>query len=172
MTFPNSVPTSVPGGTASGAPSGAPSLGRSLALDDGDLVVDPRTRDLAMVVGSQALLQALESGVATQLGSDRVNIRFGFDRLSIGAYAHGLPTRKEYIKMELVRCLSSDRRVADVREVFFEDDPRSFELRPSLDEAARRRIVAATRADRVYTVYAVIDTIAGSTLTLHSGVNP
>ncbi|WP_327319626.1 hypothetical protein [Streptomyces sp. NBC_01235] len=151
---------------------GAPSLGRSLALDDGDLVLDGRSHDLALVVDADALSQALELGVATQTGSDRLNTRFGFDRLAISAYAHDLPTRKEFLTMELVRCLSSDLRVTDVREVFFDDDPRYLELRPGLDEETHRREVAAAHAARVYAVYAIVDTIANTTLTLRARGTP
>ncbi|MFF9428182.1 hypothetical protein [Streptomyces sp. NPDC014746] len=151
---------------------GAPSLGRSLALDDGDLVLDPGSRDLALVVGAEALGQALELAVATQAGSDRLNIRFGFDRLAIGAYAHDLPTRKEHLTMELVRCLSSDRRVTDVREVFFDDDPRFLETGTDLDAETRLRSTAAARAERRSTVYAVVDTVAGAALTLRAGGTP
>ncbi|MGA5823991.1 hypothetical protein ACPC54_39865 [Kitasatospora sp. NPDC094028] len=153
---------------ASGA-SGAPSLGRSLALDDGDLVVDPATRGPAEIEGLDALTQALVLSIRTQLGGDPLNTAFGFDRLAVGRYALGLHARKEYIRMELVRCLSADRRVTDVREVFFQDDPRYFDLRPGLDAAAQERIVRAIRASREYTVYAVVDTVAGAALTLESG---
>ncbi|MFI9328830.1 hypothetical protein ACIGZJ_14930 [Kitasatospora sp. NPDC052868] len=148
---------------------GAPSLGRSLAVDAGDLVVDTRTGGPALVEGLDALAQALVLTIETQLGSDRINTGFGFDRLAVGRYALGVHARKEYIRMQLVRCLGADRRVADVREVFFEDDPRYFELRPGLDEAARERIVGSARARRGYTAYAIIETVAGSTLTLESG---
>ncbi|MFD4493822.1 hypothetical protein [Streptomyces sp. NPDC058486] len=158
---------------ASEAPrDGAPSLGRSLALEDGDLVLDGRTHDLALVFGADALEQALGLGVATQTGSDRLNTRFGFDRLAIGAYAPDLATRKEFLTMELVRCVSSDPRVTDVREVFFDDDQRYRELRPGLDEETHRRQVAAAHAARVYAVYAVVDTIARSTLTLRARGTP
>jgi len=154
----------------SGAPgTGAPSLGRSLAVDAGDLVIDERTGGPAMVEGQEALVQALVLTVETQLGSDRVNTGFGFDRLAVGRYALGIHARKEYIRMELVRCLGADPRVTDVREVFFQDDPRFFELRPGLDAAARDRIGRAIRAGRGYMAFAIIDTVVGSTLTLESG---
>ncbi|MGW6534746.1 hypothetical protein ACWGBV_00720 [Streptomyces sp. NPDC055051] len=147
---------------------GAPSLGSSLALDEGDLVLDGRSLDLTLVVGAEALRQALELGVATQTGSDRLNTPFGFDRLALSAYAHDLPTRKEFLTMELVRCVSSDRRVTDVREVFFDDDPRYLELRPGLDEETHRREIAAAHAARVHAVFAVVDTIASTALTLRA----
>ncbi|MFE5590976.1 hypothetical protein [Streptomyces sp. NPDC056549] len=153
-------------------PQGAPSLGRSLALDEGDLVLDEGSHDLALVVGADALSQALELGVATQRGSDRLNTVFGFDRLAIGVYAEDLPTRKQFLTMELVRCLSSDLRVTDVREVFFDDEPRYLELLPGLDEETHRREVAAAHAARVYAVYAIVDTVASTTVTLRARGTP
>ncbi|MFF4287538.1 hypothetical protein ACWCXK_31370 [Streptomyces sp. NPDC001739] len=166
-TFPGVPDLGLPG--SGPADRGAPSLGRSLTADAGDLIIDERTGGPAEVEGLAALAQALVLAVETQLGSDRINTRFGFDRLAVGRYALGVHARKEYIKMELVRCLSADRRVTDVREVFFQDDPRYFELRPALDGAARQRIVDATRSSRDYTVFALVETVAGDTLTLESG---
>ncbi|MFJ8439857.1 hypothetical protein [Kitasatospora griseola] len=156
-------------GAAPADGSGAPSLGHGLALDDGDLVTDPATGGPAENAGPDALLQALLLAVDTQLGSDRLNTGFGFDRLALGRYALDLPARKEYLRMELVRCLAADRRVTDVREVFFEDDRRFLELRPDLDPAAFQQIVETARASRRYTVHAILDTVAGSALTLTSG---
>lgn len=150
-------------------PIGAPSLGRSVQLRAGDLVFDELTGDLAVVADLPALTQALLLTIETQLGTDRLNASFGFDRLSVGTYAYNVHARKEYIKMQLVRCVGSDRRVRDVRDVFFEDDPRFFELQPSLDAAAQDQIAAAARASREYRVYVVIETIASETLTLQAG---
>ena len=155
LTFPSSVP-----------PAGQPSLGRSLRLDDGDLVFDEQARDLAEVTELDALSQALRLAIDTQLGTDRLNAQFGFDRLAVGAYAYNLTTRKEYVKMQLVRCVGLDARVQDVREVFFSDDPRAFEAQPHLDAAAQEQIVAAVRASREYTVFVVIETVTSQPLTV------
>lgn len=142
---------------------GAPSLGLSLTLNVGDLVFDPATGDLDIVREQNALTQALELAVQTQLGSDRMNADFGFDRLSIGAYAYDIHTRREYVKMQLVKTVTADRRVRDVREIFFQDDPRYFELHP-VDAVSQQKIMAQTRARREYTIYVVIDTISNHTL--------
>lgn len=147
------------------SPTGAPSLGRSLKLDQGDLVFDAADRDLTVVEQRDALSQALILAIQTQVGTDRINVGFGFDRLSIGAYAYGIDTRKAYVKMQLVKTVSAEPRVHDVREVFFQDDPRFFELRPAL-AGAEDQIVAAARASREYTVYVTVETIAGDPLTV------
>jgi hypothetical protein len=149
-------------------PGGQPSLGRSLRLDDGDLVFDDHTGDLAAVSELAALSQALRLAIGTQLGTDRLNAQFGFDRLAVGAYAYGLHTRKEYVKMQLVRCVGLDARVRDVREVFFSDDPRAFEQQPGLDADARERIAAAVRASREYTVFVLVETVTSQPLTVEA----
>jgi len=148
---------------------GAPSLGLSLRLDGGDLAFDSHTGTLLEVQELDALAQALVLAIETQLGTDRVNSTFGFDRLSVGSYALGLSARKQYITMQLVACIGRDRRVRDVREVFFGDDPRFFEQEPGLDPTAQAQIVREVRASRAYTVYVVIETITSQTLTVSSG---
>jgi hypothetical protein len=148
---------------------GTPSLGLSLRLDNGDLAFDSHAGTLLEVQELDALSQALVLAIETHLGTDRINSAFGFDRLSVGAYALGLSTRKQYITMQLVACVGADRRVRDVREVFFGDDPRFFEQQPGLDAAAQAAIVRQVRASREYTVYVVIETITSQTLTVSSG---
>jgi hypothetical protein len=151
------------------SPAGPLSLGSSLKLDAGDLVFDDQAGDLAMVTDTGALSQALVLSLQTQLGSDRINAGFGFDRAAVGAYAYGIHTQKEYVKMQLVCCVGLDRRVKDVREVFFQDDPRYFELNPGLDPAAQEQIAAAVRASRDYTVYVIVETINSDMVTLQAG---
>lgn len=151
------------------SPAGPLSLGSSLALDAGDLVFDDRAHDLALVTDTGALSQALVLTLLTQLGSDRINAGFGFDRTAVGTYAYGIHTQKEYVKMQLVRCVGLDRRVKDVREAFFQDDPRYLELSPGLDAAAQEQIAAEARASRDYTVYVIVETINSDTVTLQAG---
>ena len=150
-------------------PAGPLSLGTSLQLDAGDLVYDEQLRGLAMVSDTSALAQALVLSIETQLGSDRFNAGFGFDRAAVGTFTYGVHTQKEYVKMQLVRCVGLDRRVKDVREVFFTDDPRFFELNPGLSPAAQEDIVAAARASRAYTVYVIVETINSDVVTLQAG---
>jgi hypothetical protein len=154
--------------TTPSSPAAPFSLGSSLELDSGDLVLDDAGR-LAMVTGTAALSQALVLSIETQLGSDRINSGFGFDRAAVGAFAYGVHTQKEYVKMQLVRCVGLDRRVRDVREAFFQDDPRYAELNPGLDAAALEQIATAARASREYTVYVIVETINSDMLTLQAG---
>jgi hypothetical protein len=100
--------------------------GRSLALVDGDLVIE---RDASghltsrEVAGKQNLIQALELRVLTPFGSDRFNITYGLDASQIFSAANGLQMTKDLIRLNLVRTLGTDKRVRDVRAITFMDDP-------------------------------------------------
>jgi hypothetical protein len=151
------------------SPAGPLSLGTGLQAKDGDLVFDGYAGDLVLITDTDALAQALGLSIETQLASDHINTGFGFDRAAVGTYAYGISTQKEHVRMELVRCVGMDRRVKDVREVFFQDDQRYFELNPGLDAAAQEQIAAAARASREYTVYVIVETINSDLLTLQAG---
>lgn len=151
--------------------SPAQPLGRSLELDQGDLVVTSRAdapgrATLAMVEGVDALAQAITVTLQTQLGSDPLNVTHGFDALAIGESPYGVRTRKEFLKLHLVRAVGGDRRVKDVRELFFDDDPRFFELHPELDPDVQRRRV---RASRRFTVTVVLETAGGELVEVRAG---
>lgn len=143
-------------------------LGRSFALKDGDLIYDNVAGSLATVAGLDALIQALTLAIETQLESDVLNVTFGFDQLSVGSFSSGLATSKEYVKMQLVRCVSADRRVKDVREIYFKDDPRYFEVIGLNDADAKHALVRQIRAARAYTVYVVIEVVTGQQVTLQA----
>jgi hypothetical protein len=144
-------------------------LGNSLRQEAGDLIFDGANRSLAVVEDLAALAQALRLAIETQLGSDALNAGFGFDRLSVGVYAYGLQTRKEYVKMQLVRTVTRDRRVKDIREIFFSDDPRFFELRGPLSPEAQAEAIRQVRASRDYTVFVVVDTHGGDQIVVDAG---
>lgn len=96
-------------------------LGRSLRLDDGDLVV--RDGQLAEVKGLANLVQALTLSLLTPYGSDRFDGRYG---LSVGdAFGSpaGLTAVQELLRMEIVRTLAADPRVGEVTEVTFTHRP-------------------------------------------------
>jgi hypothetical protein len=62
---------------------------------------------MAGTAGTRNLGRGPELAVEAQRGTNRLNSGFGFDRLAIGAYADGIHTRKEYAKMQPVRCLTA-----------------------------------------------------------------
>lgn len=99
-------------------------LGRSLLLDRGDIVFEDvaGVSRLREVAGVENLMQALELRVRTPLGSDRFNTLYGLDYAQIFGGEHGLRSTKELLKLNLVRTLGTDARVADVRQIVFQDD--------------------------------------------------
>jgi len=66
-----------------------------------------------------------------------------------------------------VRTVASDRRVREIRELYFDDDPRFAELHPGTDlDRQRSRVSASRRA----TATIEIETIAGDRFTVRAGV--
>lgn len=129
-------------------------LGVGLRLEDGDLAFGGR--DLATVAGRENLLQGLAVMIGTPFGSDSINVHYGFDLESAIVPANQRPLVKELIRLNVVKSLSLDDRVQEVREVVFDDVPRFFELVPEADpEDARRR----RRVERRWRLAVVLATI-------------
>jgi hypothetical protein len=142
-------------------------LGTSLALEDGDLALT--AGDLARVSGVANLHRGLSALIDTPFGTDLFNVGYGFDLSEVVNPAfsalRGLPLTKELIRLNLVRTLSVDDRVAEVREVVFDDDPRFFELVPGADPGTSRDEHKLRRRWRVVAVLALV-TGGEATLTL------
>ena len=131
-------------------------LGRSLAVEDGDVVFEQvaGVARLREVAGMPNLMQALELRVLTPLGSDRFNTLYGLDYEQIFGSEEGLRMVKELIKLNLVRTLATDNRVADVRDIFFQDDEEYLARHPEVSELELR----ADRVRRRWEVEALLDT--------------
>jgi hypothetical protein len=134
-------------------PAATDPLGRTLALDDGDLAVVASPTGavtLAELTGVDALGQTLTLALETQLGSDPMHAGYGLDATALGAHAYGVRSRKEYLKLQLVRCIASDMRVKQILELLFDDEG---------------------RASRSHSVRALIETRAGEQLALTIGAS-
>jgi hypothetical protein len=142
------------------APTGGASFGRSLRLDDSDLVFDgPR---LVEIAGAANLSQALTLRILTPAGSDRFNTRYGLDLSRAFSEPSGVRMVKELVKLNLVSTLGTDPRVRDIRQITFDDDPERVAADPTAADTARRR--------RRWTIEVQLDTVAGTALTLHADV--
>jgi hypothetical protein len=130
--------------TPAEAAAGRSPFGYSLALDQGDLVFDGGR--LRIVPGVANLVQALTLRVLTPYGSDRFNVTYGLDVRRTFTDPHGRRTSRELLRLDLVRTLGSDPRVAEVRDVIFADD-----VEPGL---------------RVAGAEVIVETVAGTTATL------
>jgi hypothetical protein len=138
----------------------AGALGHSLRLDDGDLAF--ADHELVEVHGRDNLVQALVLRVLTPLGSDPFATTYGLDVRNAFTQPVATHVVKELIKLNLVRTLSTDPRVREIRDIVFPDDPANVAANPALDaEAARRR-----RQSRLWAVVVTIIDADGETRTL------
>lgn len=100
-------------------------FGWSLLMEDGDLAFGDATEDgrgLRDVAGRENLLQALELRVLTPYGSDIFNVLYGLDYGQIFGSPDGLQMTRELIRLNLVRTLATDPRVAEIRDIVFAED--------------------------------------------------
>lgn len=111
------------------------------------------------VHGKKNLQQALTLRVQTSFGSDIYNTTYGLDVREAFTQPGTLSRVKEFIKLSLVRTLSTDPRVQDIRDVLFADDPRFQAQYGQVD-------VDAIRRSRSWPVVVLIDTVDAQTTTL------
>jgi hypothetical protein len=137
--------------------------GRSLALVDGDLVVDRGSGGLTLreIEGEPNLLQALQLRVLTPLGTDRFNIAYGLDTGQIFTAGGGVRMTKDLIRLNLVRTLGTDRRVRDVKDIVFMDDE-EYRLLHALTEEDIR----LARIRRTWAVDVVLELVPAGDLVL------
>lgn len=131
-------------------------FGRSVRLEHGDLAI-ARGR-LSETAGLDNLAQSLEVLLATPLGTDLFDGRYGFDLASvlsrIDRPATSLKIIQAEIHLKIVEALSRDPRVREVREVVFDDNPRFFTIAPGGDPAATRM---RHRSERRWQAIVVVD---------------
>jgi hypothetical protein len=132
-------------------------FGFSLLLDDGDLSL--RDGGLELVRGRDNLLQALVVRVQTPFGSDRFNVTYGLDVTKAFTEPGNVRMVKDLIKLNLVRTLSADPRVRDLREVLFEDDLEFQQRHPDLSASDIRD----HRHRRIWLVEVTIETVNDQT---------
>jgi hypothetical protein len=146
-------------------------FGHSLALVDGDIVLDDDAasgvRRLRVIANRPNLLQALQLRILTPFGSDPFNVTYGLDVRQAFTQPGSVRMVKELIKLNLVRTLGTDKRVRDVREVLFSDDPGFTARHRGVTEATLRD----ERHRRFWQVEVILDTAAGdATLSAAVGV--
>ncbi|HJZ79325.1 MAG TPA: hypothetical protein VKD91_03235, partial [Pyrinomonadaceae bacterium] len=90
------------------------SFGKSLLLTDGDLLFDQE--DLVTVAGRDNFLQAMQVMIETPFATDIFNVNYGFDLLNILRAAQSVQLIKELIRLNIVKSVSQDDRVREVKE--------------------------------------------------------
>ena len=130
-------------------------LGRSLLLVNGDLAFTGN--DLAPVVDRDNFLQALQVMIETPMGSDVFNVSYGFDLLNCLSAPASVSFIKDLIRLNIVKSISLDDRVREIKEIVFSDDPRFFEINPGLNQEHERQL---RKDDRRWQAVVVLQTIA------------
>jgi hypothetical protein len=120
-------------------------FGRSLKLVDGDLYFS--SGDLAVVENRENFLQGMKLMIETPFGTDIFNVNYGFDLLNSISQPESVRLIKELIRLNIVKSLSIDDRVREIKEVVFDDDPRYFELN-SGENAEESRLTPREKAQR------------------------
>jgi phage baseplate assembly protein W len=130
-------------------------FGKSLELRDGD--VQFVEGDLSIVSGQDNLAQAMRVMIETPPGTDIFNVNYGFDFINAISQPLGGRVVKEYIRLNIIKSLSRDDRVREVRDVIFDDDPRFFEYASPEDANEVRQRHSTTRR---WQALVVLQTIA------------
>jgi hypothetical protein len=137
----------------------ADALGHSLLLADGDIAF--ADHGLVEAHGRENLIQALVLRVLTPLGTDPFATGYGLDVQHMFTQPVATHVVKELIKLNLVRTLSTDPRVSEIRDIVFPDDAETVAANPALDaDAARIR-----RQSRLWRVAVTIIAVDQTTQT-------
>ena len=118
-------------------------FGRSLQLLKGDLSFVEN--DLAMIEGRGNFMQGMKVMIETPFGTDIFNINYGFDLLNSISQPQTVSVIKQLIRLNIVKSLSFDDRVSQVKEIVFDDEARFYELNLDQDFDENREIRKTSR---------------------------
>jgi hypothetical protein len=130
----------------------ASAYGVGLLVDDGDVVLEggpPVT-----VEGLANLVQALQLRVLTPWATDPVNAAYGLDLRDALTVGLGRDAMKALVRLNLIRTITGDPRVSEVRSVLFDDDADYLATHPDAaaapgDTERRRRALVEISFDPV-----------------------
>jgi len=130
-------------------------FGRGLQLVNGDLAFE--NGDFARIEGRDNLLLAMQVMIETPFGSDVFNVNYGFDLFSIMSIPQTVGATKAVIRLNIVKSLTQDDRVREIKEVVFDDEPRFFELSPNENEGEHR---TTRKTERRWQTLVLLETIS------------
>jgi hypothetical protein len=129
-------------------------LGRSLRLVEGDLSF--AGNDLATIEGRDNFLQGMQVMIETPAGSDIFNVSYGFDLVNSVGAPQSVSLVKEMIRLNIVKSLSIDNRVREIKEILFSDEPRFFEISPEFDPEGSRQTRKLSRRWEAVVVLSIV----------------
>jgi phage baseplate assembly protein W len=139
-------------------------FGRSLLMNDGDLAF--AAGDFLVTQGRDSFLQGMRNMINTPFGSDVFNVQYGFDLLSCLSVPQPLSAVKQLIRLNIVRSLSTDSRIRQIEEIFFDDEDGFYELSPTSDRAANDRL---RRSSRKWQAIVVVQTVQEGSVAVSLG---
>ena len=116
-----------------------------------------------MIAGRDDLLQGLNVMIDTPFASDIFNVSYGFDILNALSSPQPPNAVQDVIRLNIVKSVSTDNRIREVKEVVFDDDPHFYELSPQSDQTDRAN---ARRNFRSWQAIVVLRTISDTDVTL------
>jgi phage baseplate assembly protein W len=131
------------------------SFGRGLQLAGGDFVF--AGNELATIAGRDNFLQGMQVMIETPFGSDIFNVNYGFDIVGILSSPQTVGSMKALVRLNIVKSVSQDDRVREIKEVVFDDEDRFFQLAPEQNEEEHRR---NRKLDRRWQTLIVLETIS------------
>jgi phage baseplate assembly protein W len=135
--------------------------GRTLVLDDGDLVVAEGadgSLDLAMIAGKEELAQGIEVVVATNRGSDIFNQGFGFDLVNTLAQPSPTNQMRELVRLCVVKALSQEPRIRQILVVAFADEPAYRTIHSDLTDQDINKLAQQQKTSRKWLLDVQFDT--------------
>lgn len=150
--------------------------GRTLTLANGDFVVAPAldgAPDLALIAGKDELAQGVQVLVGTNLGSDIFNTAFGFDLINTLALPRPTVQMRELVRLCVVKALSQEPRIRQIRAVAFADEPAYRTIHPEITADQQRALATSQRAARRWSLDVLFDTRLNEQVTAGiQGVGP
>jgi len=139
-------------------PNTQPSIfGTSLQLTSGDLPF--LGGSFVVIEGRDNFLQVMQVMIETPFGSDIFNVNYGFDLLNAISQPQTAAQTKDLIRLNIVRSLSLDNRVREIKEIVFSDEPRFFEIAPGSNPEESHR---ARKTGRYWGAIIVLQTVDGN----------
>jgi phage baseplate assembly protein W len=138
--------------------------GRTLALQDGDLVLArgaDGSRDLVQIIGQPELAQCIQVLVGTTLGSDIFNTVFGFDLINTLAQAVPLKQMRELVRLCVAKALAQEPRIRQVQAIAFVDEPAFLTIHPEITPDQQAALAQQQKVTRQWKLDVLLDTRLG-----------
>ena len=114
--------------------------------------------DLALIAGKDELAQGIQILVGTNLGSDIFNVAFGFDLINTLATPASLPQMQQLIRLCVVKALSQEPRIRQIKAIAFVSDPAWLTIHPAATAAQQQALLQQQRQSRQWSLDVQFDT--------------